>query len=183
LIEGFRSVHDARQHSIVGAHFTMAFGCAAVELDVYTSHVANVAASSPPIAFSCKYAMLGADDEDDTAYVFLVPDQGYSEISLLHDRLYTGPLQANLRLDLPYIPHITIGSLRSRIEAKALCDELNHQGLSIDGRLNTLSVGAIERAKFSTFSEHALAAACVGQPNRALQRTEKPLCGFPSAEF
>lgn len=110
LINAFRQSYDARHRDIVEAHFTMVFRCAAIGLNEYTNHVANVAASSKSITFSCKYAMLGADDEDDTAHVFLVPDQGYAEVSLLHDRLYTGPLLAHLRLDLPYIPHITIGT-------------------------------------------------------------------------
>ena len=141
---------------MIDAHFTMVFGCAAIGLNEYMNHVANVAASSKAIAFSCKYAMLGADDEDDTAYVFLVPDQGYAEVSLLHDRLYTGPFQAYLRLDLPYIPHITIGTLSTRTEAKALCDELNRQGLCVEGRLKALTVGSIEGGKFRNFSKHAL---------------------------
>jgi len=134
----------------------MVFGCAAIGVHEYKHHVAEVAASSKPIAFSCKYAMLGADDEDDTAYVFLVPDQGYAEVSLLHDRLYTGVLQPYLRLDLPYIPHITIGTLKSRADAKALCDELNSKRLHIDGRLTALAVGHIEAGTFINLSVHAL---------------------------
>lgn len=156
LINAFRQSHDARDRDMVEAHFTMVFGCAAIDLNDYTNHVANVAASSKSITFSCKYAMLGADDEDDTAYVFLVPDQGYAEVSLLHDRLYTGSLQSYLRLDLPYVPHITIGTLSSRTEAKALCDELNHQGLCIDGHLKKLAVGTIEGGKFNNLSVHVL---------------------------
>ena len=156
LINAFREIHDARHRGMVEAHFTMVFGCAAIGLDEYTNHVAKVAASSKSITFSCKYAMLGADDEDDTAYVFLVPDQGYAEVSLLHDRLYTGPLRAYLRLDLPYIPHITIGTLRSRTEAKALCDELNRNGLCIEGCLTALAVGAIEGGKFINLAVHVL---------------------------
>jgi 2'-5' RNA ligase len=159
FIDAFRQRHDARRRDIVEAHFTMMFGCAAVGFNEYTNHVAKVAASSKSIAFSCEYAMLGADDEDDTAYVFLVPDQGYAEVSLLHDRLYTGPLQAHLRLDLPYIPHITIGTLSSRTEAKALCDELNRQSLCVEGSLKTLAVGCIESGKFKNLSTHVLSEA------------------------
>ena len=155
-IDAFRRNHDAKRREVVEAHFTMIFGCAAIDLNEYTDHVASVAESSRSITFSCKYAMLGADDEDDTAYVFLVPDQGYAQVSLLHDRLYTGPLQAYLRLDLPYIPHITIGTLSSRTEAKALCDELNHQGIRIQGRLKALTVGTIAGGKFNNLSVHAL---------------------------
>jgi hypothetical protein len=59
--------------------------------------------------------MLGADESG--SYVFLVPDEGSGALSLLHDRLYSG-LLASLRIDLPYVPHITIGRCSERQKAK-----------------------------------------------------------------
>lgn len=156
LISRVRQRHDARHHELIDAHFTLIFGCDAVALHEYTSHVAEVSAASRAITFSCRYAMLGADDENENAYVFLVPDKGYAEISLLHDRLYAGPLEAYLRLDLPYIPHITIGTLNSRLNAKALCDELNNQGVCIEGGLHSVAIGTIENFRFKILSVHAL---------------------------
>ena len=100
--------------------------------------------------------MLGTDDFDDTAYVFLVPDEGYSGISLLHDRLYTGILQPFLRLEVPFIPHITIGTLKDRSTAKALCDELNRSGVLIDGSLEALTIGVLEDGKLRHLSSHTL---------------------------
>ncbi|HYN61872.1 MAG TPA: hypothetical protein VET87_20400, partial [Rubrivivax sp.] len=84
LIDDFRLTHDAPRQARVQAHFTFLFGCTALGVDEYTRHVAAVARASKPIRFCCKYAMLGTDDENETAYVFLVPDQGNAEISLLH---------------------------------------------------------------------------------------------------
>ena len=100
--------------------------------------------------------MLGNDDETDIAYVFLVPDQGNAEISLLHDRLYTGILRPYLRLDLPCVPHITIGTTPSRNEAKQLCDELNQDGVLVEGSLTKLTVGFVDGGKFQNISAHAL---------------------------
>jgi hypothetical protein len=91
--------------------------------------------------------MIGADDLEATAYVFLVPDEGYSQLSLLHDRLYTGVLAPHLRLDLPFIPHITIGTLSDRHLAKKLCDALNAQRLSIVGSVDALTVGEFANGK------------------------------------
>jgi 2'-5' RNA ligase len=90
--------------------------------------------------------MLGADDADETAYVFLVPDEGFAAISLMHDRLYSGPLEPFLRLDLPYVPHITIGSTRDRQAAKALCDRLNREGVHVQGSVGAFTVCAREGA-------------------------------------
>jgi hypothetical protein len=71
-----------------------------------------------PLSLRLYDAMLGAEDGAETPYVFPVPDEGYSALSLLHDRLYSGPLVRCLRLDLMYVPHITIGTCAGRYEAK-----------------------------------------------------------------
>ena len=103
---------------MVEAHFTLVFGSTTIAEDVYMRHVADIARASAGVPFHCKYAMLGDDAEDETAYVFLVPDEGYAGVSQLHDRLYTGLLAPCLRLDVPFIPHIGIGTLADRSEAK-----------------------------------------------------------------
>ena len=145
FIEAFRWKNDVPYRNVVGAHFTLLFGCRDLPLSEYSSHVAAVAAGYPPIEFSCRYAMLGAgaDADRDTAFVFLVPDEGYADLSLLHDALYRGPMERFLRLEVPFIPHITIGTLSDRAEAKALCDELNDKGVFIQGRVTTLTVGEL----------------------------------------
>jgi len=51
-------------------------------------------------------------------WLFLVPDLGYNEIVSLHDDLYTGLLQPHLRNDLPFIPHIGLGSFSKEIYDK-----------------------------------------------------------------
>ena len=82
-----------------------------------------------------------------SAYVFLVPDGGYADLSLLHDRLYGGVLAPFLRLDVPFTPHINIGTLSDRTEAKKLCDSLNQEGVSVPGRVGALIVGDLEDGK------------------------------------
>jgi 2'-5' RNA ligase len=155
-LEAFRREHDIPYRDVVAAHFTMVFGCNGLAVSQYTEHVATVARASSPISFSCRYAMLGADDEDDTAYVFLVPDEGYSAISMLHDQLYTGILEPYLRLDIPYVPHITIGTMKERRAAKVLCDELNARAMRLDGQLVQLTIGALQDGKIQDLSSHRL---------------------------
>ena len=100
--------------------------------------------------------MLGADDEDDSAYVFLVPNAGFAELSLLHDRLYTGVLASHLRLDLPFVPHITIGRLADRQVAKSLCDALNSRGVNIEGSVETLTVAVRENGEIKNLARFEL---------------------------
>ncbi len=100
--------------------------------------------------------MLGADDMDDTAHVFFVPDEGNSSISLLHDRLYTGPLAEHLRLEFAYIPHITVASTKDRKMARSLCNSLNSAGVDIQGSLRSLTVVALSDEKLQFIAEHRL---------------------------
>jgi hypothetical protein len=84
--------------------------------------------------------MLGNDDLNDNYSVSLVPDEGYSAISRLHDRLYTGPFAPFYRLDIPYIPHIGIATISDAPKVKRLCDDLNATGVNISGSLNHITV-------------------------------------------
>ncbi|MCP1403904.1 2'-5' RNA ligase family protein [Achromobacter insolitus] len=53
-------------------------------------------------------------------------------------------LAPTLRLDIPYVPHITIGSSTNRALMKSLCDELNQGGLEIRGSVDRLTMVALE---------------------------------------
>jgi 2'-5' RNA ligase len=154
-IQAFRQRHDPHFHA-VEPHFTLVFGIRDVEPQCYLDHIASVAKATQPIRFRCLYAMLGADDVDDMAYVFLVPNEGNAEVSLLHDRLYSGLLQPFHRLAFPYIPHITIASMKSFEVAKQLCDELNLEGVCVEGALTALSASVLKDGKLQTLRSFAL---------------------------
>jgi 2'-5' RNA ligase superfamily len=157
-IQRFREQHDPF-YGTVDPHFTLAFGIRDLPENLYLNHIAGVARASRQIPFTCRYAMLGADDVDDTAYVFLVPDEGNAAISRLHDRIYVGPFQPFLKLDLPYIPHISIASMKDCGRAKELCDELNEQEICIQGRLTALTPGVRKDGRFHPFRSYVLAPA------------------------
>ena len=156
FIDSFRQEHDP-QVDVVAPHFTMVFGCKAVPETAYNEHIASVACRTRAIRFHCRYAMVGADDMDDTAYVFLVPDEGNSSISLLHDRLYTGILAKHLRLEFPFIPHITVASTKDWSRAKSLRDSLNSSGVDMEGTLRSLTVGRLKDGKLQFVAEYRLA--------------------------
>jgi len=155
-IESFRAAHDRSKQKVIAAHFTLVFGAAVVPVDRYQSHIESVVQGTSVIRFCFRYAMVCADQHNDSAYVFLVPDEGYSAISKLHDLLYTGPLESSLRLAFPYIPHITVGYLPSQLEAKRLCDILNEQNLEIAGVINTITVGSIKDGTFGNVARYSL---------------------------
>ncbi|QEW06629.1 2'-5' RNA ligase family protein [Nitrincola iocasae] len=156
-MQELRRKHDPH-YTVVDPHFTLAFAVRGVEQGVYLDHIATIASETRPISFHCKYAMLGADNIDDTAYVFLVPDEGYSDLSLLHDRLYRGVLEPFHRLEFPYIPHISIAGMKDFKRAKRLCDELNSRGVHVHGQLASITTGFLKDGKFCHVQTFELAA-------------------------
>jgi 2'-5' RNA ligase len=162
-IDAIRGRHDARNARVIPPHFTLVFACSAVDERDYLDHVRAIAERTPRIPFTCRYAKLGPASEGAAAHVYLVPDEGSSRIALLHDRLYGGPLAPHLRRDLPYVPHITIGSFDARAEAEALCKQLNTQGMMIEGTLDALSAGSLHEDRFRTH------AACPLQPGAIVE--------------
>ena len=142
-IEAIRREHDP-QSGMVRAHFTLVFGCDAVAVDDYARHVRDVSRSTPAVSFDCRYAMLNADARSGLVYVYLVPDEGYSGLSRLHDALYRGPLARHLRMDIPFVPHITLGVFHDKAMARSLCDQLNEHRFAVSGMVNTLSVVQLE---------------------------------------
>jgi hypothetical protein len=149
FIDEFRREHDIPFRDVVAPHFTMAFGCEDVPYQTYSQHVAEIARSQNSINFSCRYAMLHNDDSNDNYYVFLVPDDGYGEISKLHDKLYQGLLSPYLRLDIPYVPHIGIATIPNASRIKSLCDELNSTGIEICGQINSITVSEYDGSKIT----------------------------------
>jgi hypothetical protein len=149
FIDEYRREHDIPFRDVVAPHFTMVFGCRDVPIAAYRAHVADVANSQTAINFSLRYAMLGNDDSNSNYYVFLVPDEGYSGISRLHDSLYQGPLASALRLDIPYIPHIGIATVPDAVRVKALCDQLNLKGVNIQGQINAITVSSYDGSKIT----------------------------------
>jgi 2'-5' RNA ligase len=154
-LDALRRRHDPH-HEVVAAHFTMVFACSGVDERTYVEHVAAVSRGTSPISFSCRYAMLGSDDEAQRGYVHLVPDEGYGAVSRLHDALYDGLLSSHLRLDIPFVPHITLGASTDRNALKRLRDELNGTNFTVHGSIQKLSVAALHEGRIRNLANISL---------------------------
>src|SRR5262249_31052465 len=74
------------------------------------------------------------------AHLFLVPEEGYSGLVKLHDALYTDILTSELSLDVPYIPHITVGDHVDVNVLRPIATAINAQNLSIAGQITALDI-------------------------------------------
>ena len=156
-IQAIRKKHDELYFNVVDPHFTLVFPVFDVDQETSVAHVKEQSKHIASFDFVIRCAVLSNDLFTGYTHVFLAPDEGYSKIVKLHDRLYTGLLKKNLRLDIPFIPHIGIANAVDPNVCKQLVDELNAQNFEIKGKVDALDliwyendqVGTIERIALS----------------------------------
>jgi 2'-5' RNA ligase len=150
-IEGIRAEHHPRQAAIA-AHVTLVFPVAIVDPPVLIEEVRRQVAGSPLIPFTLRCAVPFRDQASGATDVFLVPDEGFGAIVRLHDRLYAGLLAPALRLDLPFVPHLTVAHLADPVAAKLLADRLNDESFAIPGTLSSVDVVQRDGADVQTLA-------------------------------
>ena len=155
-IQSVRAEHDT-QYEIVGPHFTFVFPVSRLNQETFVAHARNQARGQAGFSFVLRSAVVVKDAFSASAHVFLVPDEGYSTMVELHDRLYTGPFAAELRLDIPFIPHLTVGNAADAQACKWLADDLNARGVSIRGDINALDAAQYEGGRVESVERIELA--------------------------
>ncbi len=155
-IQAIRERHDP-YYSLVAPHFTLVFPVDTVAHDTFVTHITTQARLASRIPFTIRCAMIVKDTFIPLTHLFLVPDDGNSALIKLHDALYTHILADALRLDVPFIPHITIGAHADARECKAVADDINRQNIQIRGQVETLDIVAYENTSITPIRCIALA--------------------------
>jgi 2'-5' RNA ligase len=156
-IQEYRKRNDPRYFSVVKPHITLVFPVFDMERDVFLEEVKKQLVGIEKFDFDLKVATINLDDSKEYHHEFLVPDKGYSNIVKLHDRLYSGLLLKNLRLDLDFIPHIGVGNSDDGLVSKKRVDELNEKGVHISGSVDTVDVIEYKDGQVSTIEVLRLA--------------------------
>lgn len=138
-IQNYRGQYD-RQFSLVKPHFTLVFAIQDFDKEQLLSEVKQKVADVEAFDFELKVATVNQDDSGEYYHEFLVPDTGYSNIVKLHDKLYSDLLAPRLRLDVDFIPHISIGDSKDAQISKRRVDDLNSQNISIHGHINSVDI-------------------------------------------
>ncbi|MDA0351516.1 MAG: 2'-5' RNA ligase family protein [Chloroflexi bacterium] len=161
-IEAIRAEHDP-QHTLVPPQVTLVF--AIDSIDASDAHAMRTLEAHTRIATARQRAFdvvfraatlypASTPTEDD--YTFLVPDEGNSRLIRLHDALHTGMLATERRLDLPYVPHVTIA--RGTPPAMAtLATTWNAEEPPIQARIAALDIVELASGAATTLVRVALA--------------------------
>jgi 2'-5' RNA ligase len=160
-IEAVRARHDPR-HRLVGPHVTLVFGFAGAPLAPVVEHVAGIAALHLPIRVRLVEHRAVRDHDGPGSHVFLTLEQGNAEVVALHDALYAGPLGAELRGDVAFIPHVTVAASRDPGEAEALARTLG--AVDVTAVLSRLELVTLAGATLSLERRFDLGARSVSAP-------------------
>ena len=139
-IQSIRERHDPLYFDVVDPHVTLVFPTDAVAESALIEHVRSQTAGLRAFDLTFRCAVLGDPSFQDHAHAFFIPDEGFSQVVRLHDRLYTGLLSPELRLDLPFLPHLGFANAPSPEECKTIVDEVNAKEFEMRARIETLDV-------------------------------------------
>ena len=136
-IQEIRKQHDSN-YAIIEPHFTLVFPDTTVDQQELITHVEHVTQGLHGFAVILRCAMVVKDALSPKTHLFLVPDKGFSKLTKLHDALYRGPLASSLRLDVPFIPHMTVGDNEDAQVMKVAADTINEQSIVV--RIDVLAL-------------------------------------------
>jgi hypothetical protein len=139
-IQNYRKDHDELHYRVIEPHFTFVFPVFDITQNDFIKEVEARAQNVAAFDFTIRCATVSKDAFSDYFHSFLVPDQGYSNVVKLHDKLYSEKFLRNLRLDIDYIPHIGIGNSKDKFFCKKMADEWNSSDFLIEGRISNLSI-------------------------------------------
>lgn len=143
-IHGFRAQHDPKAN-LVAPHMTLVFPQNLLPPTELENHAEQVVATLPKFKVHLRSALVIPEDTKSTQanHIFLVPDEGFTDIVHLHDLLYSTKLKTTLRSDLPFVPHLTIGSDLPLEDAEELVEGLLGKGIDLEfsvGRLHVVEI-------------------------------------------
>ncbi|MEI8135598.1 MAG: 2'-5' RNA ligase family protein [bacterium] len=148
-IQKYRKAND-RMYGVIDPHFTLVFALDGISKAEFSEEVMNKLYRIRPISFTLHNSVIKKDSFSDLYYAFLVPEEGYSALVKLHDVLYSELLSEYLRLDLDYIPHITIGNSTDQLLCEKMINKWNASSLPIRGVVSKIDIVEYENDRVST---------------------------------
>jgi len=155
-IQSIRERYDPH-FELIAPHVTLVFPNDRIDAKLLGQHVGQVCQAFSAFRFVARTSIIVKDHFSPLTHLFLVPDEGFSQVVRLHDALYRGPLAADLILEVPFIPHITIGAFDAMSEAKAQADALNQASFSLACSITTISLIQDQGQEIRTLEQFRLA--------------------------
>jgi hypothetical protein len=136
--------------NVIGPHFTIVFSVADMPVADFIAEIKKQTGNITAISFRLRCAVINKDSFSNNFDAFLVPDEGFSSIVKLHDRLYSDKLAYHHRLDISYIPHISIANSPDAGAVKKIVDEWNEKDFLVAGTISVLDIVNYENRVITT---------------------------------
>lgn len=156
-IQQHRKQHD-RLYSMIEPHITFVFLVEDFTPEDFIAEAKQQLQGVKPFSFSLRCCTINKDSFSDNYFAFLVPDEGYSHVVKLHDKLYSGKLSYHHRLDIDYIPHIEIANAPDKAAIKTIVDTWNAKDFCINGRVAAIDIISFENGVCTTLEKVVLQA-------------------------
>ena len=121
-------------------YFTLVFPGVQMDPRAFADQIRRNAADIPRIRFRLRSALVVPEHAVARFHVFLIPDEGFGAILKLHDLLHAGPIEAALRPETPYLPHITVATTATHEAARKVAQALNQGDIDIPGHIDALTI-------------------------------------------
>lgn len=142
-IQDCRKEQDIHFYKIVKPHVTIVFATVA-DPEHFIPEVQKQSAGMKSFPFTIRCATVNKNAFNESYHTFLVPDEGYSNFVKLHDRLYGDRFSDNLRLDIDFIPHISIANSTDKSICRRLADKWNEEAFALNGIITSLDIISFE---------------------------------------
>ncbi len=156
-IQEFRKRNDELYYHVVEPHFALVFPIRkGWEAKPFISEIVKQVQGVRPFEFCLRCAVLNKDSFNDNYHTFLVPDEGYSKIVKLHDKLYAGKLFPQRALFANFVPHMGIGNSKDPLKCIEMAESWNKEEFAITGRISMLDVANYENDTVQTIQRISL---------------------------
>jgi len=156
LIQKVRKEFDAHWTALP-PHLTLVFPQSSVAFETLEAEISKALLKSRGIRLRIRRAMVMPPQADKFSYCFFLPEEGCGEIARLHDELYSGSLKKELRLDLPYFPHIRAGKFLKTENCKQVVDKINFKPLEIPAEVLSIQVLRKIESRYEVLKDYRLA--------------------------
>jgi hypothetical protein len=152
-IQSYRQKYDERYYNMVKPHFTLVFPVSNCDEKLFIEHAQKKVKKFKEFFFVLRCAQIVKDPFSNYTDVFLIPEEGYRIFVKLHDALYTDLLEKELRLDIPFIPHLGIAGNENAVKCKTIADKINLKHLEIVGSIKDVDVVSYNNQKVTTLNK------------------------------
>lgn len=133
-------IRSRRAGSRGAPYFTLVFPGVEMAPEAFAERIRKNADGIARIRFRLRSALVVPETTVKRFHVFLIPDEGFGAILKLHEALHVGPIEAAIRPETPYLPHITVATSPDRKVVRDVAQALNQGGLDISGHIDALTV-------------------------------------------